>query len=106
MHTVQMASRVPQNLYETHAGNFQRTVPLIIGSWRDLFCLQCQVLIYRIVLDFRLERLHTVQVTKAFAYLRVSGKGQVDGDGFARQLEAIRSYARAKNRRARGEGLS
>src|SRR5664279_5132464 len=31
----------------------------------------------------------------AFAYLRVSGKGQVDGDGFPRQLAAIEAYARA-----------
>ena len=30
---------------------------------------------------------------KAFAYLRVSGKGQVRGDGFTRQLRAIRAYA-------------
>lgn len=30
---------------------------------------------------------------KAFAYLRVSGKGQIDGDGFPRQLQAIRNYA-------------
>jgi DNA invertase Pin-like site-specific DNA recombinase len=30
---------------------------------------------------------------KAFAYLRVSGKGQVDGDGFPRQLAAVRRYA-------------
>src|ERR1700679_3905442 len=29
----------------------------------------------------------------AYAYLRVSGKGQVDGDGFTRQLEAIKKYA-------------
>src|SRR4051812_25401267 len=29
----------------------------------------------------------------AFAYLRVSGKGQVDGDGFPRQLSAIEQYA-------------
>lgn len=29
----------------------------------------------------------------AFAYLRVSGKGQVEGDGFDRQIEAIRSFA-------------
>jgi len=32
---------------------------------------------------------------RAFAYLRVSGKGQVDGDGFTRQLEAVRKYATA-----------
>jgi DNA invertase Pin-like site-specific DNA recombinase len=32
-------------------------------------------------------------VVKAFAYLRVSGKGQVDGDGFTRQLSAIKTYA-------------
>lgn len=33
---------------------------------------------------------------KAFGYLRVSGKGQVAGDGFARQLAAIKSYADAQ----------
>ena len=32
---------------------------------------------------------------KAFAYLRVSGKDQVKGDGFTRQLSAIRAYAAA-----------
>jgi DNA invertase Pin-like site-specific DNA recombinase len=32
-------------------------------------------------------------MTKAFAYLRVSGQGQVKGDGFTRQLEAIKKYA-------------
>ena len=32
---------------------------------------------------------------KAFAYLRVSGKNQIDGDGFPRQLEAIKMYATA-----------
>jgi hypothetical protein len=32
---------------------------------------------------------------KAFAYLRVSSKGQVGGDGFTRQLAAIRQYATA-----------
>jgi DNA invertase Pin-like site-specific DNA recombinase len=32
---------------------------------------------------------------KAHAYLRVSGKGQVEGDGFTRQLKAIRDYAAA-----------
>jgi len=30
---------------------------------------------------------------KAFGYIRVSGKGQVEGDGFARQEAAIRQYA-------------
>src|ERR1039458_3990935 len=30
--------------------------------------------------------------TTAFAYLRVSGKGQIKGDGFPRQLAAIRKY--------------
>jgi DNA invertase Pin-like site-specific DNA recombinase len=34
-------------------------------------------------------------MTKAFGYLRVSGKGQVDGDGFPRQLAAIKAYAAA-----------
>ena len=47
---------------------------------------------------------------KAFAYLRVSGKGQIDGDGFTRQLTAIKAYA-AKNdikivRVFREEGVS
>lgn len=30
---------------------------------------------------------------QAFAYLRVSGKSQVDGDGFPRQLAAVTAYA-------------
>jgi DNA invertase Pin-like site-specific DNA recombinase len=34
-------------------------------------------------------------MTKAFAYLRVSGKGQIQGDGFPRQLTAIKGYAQA-----------
>jgi len=34
-------------------------------------------------------------MVKAFGYLRVSGKGQVDGDGFPRQLQAINGYATA-----------
>lgn len=33
--------------------------------------------------------------TKCFAYLRVSGKGQIDGDGFPRQRAAIEQYAKA-----------
>ena len=32
-------------------------------------------------------------MVKAFAYLRVSGKAQVEGDGFTRQLETIKRYA-------------
>lgn len=32
---------------------------------------------------------------KAYGYVRVSGKGQVEGDGFTRQEEAIRSFAKA-----------
>jgi DNA invertase Pin-like site-specific DNA recombinase len=47
---------------------------------------------------------------KAFAYLRVSGKGQVDGDGFTRQLSAIKGYAAANDltivRVFREEGIS
>ena len=31
---------------------------------------------------------------KAFAYVRVSGKGQIDGDGFVRQEEEIRACAK------------
>jgi DNA invertase Pin-like site-specific DNA recombinase len=34
-------------------------------------------------------------VKTAFAYLRVSGKGQLEGDGFTRQREAIDRYAKA-----------
>jgi DNA invertase Pin-like site-specific DNA recombinase len=47
---------------------------------------------------------------KAFAYLRVSGKGQVGGDGFPRQLAAIKGYAATHNLRIvqtyREEGVS
>ena len=32
---------------------------------------------------------------KAYAYLRVSGRGQVKGHGFSRQLESINTYAKA-----------
>jgi site-specific DNA recombinase len=49
-------------------------------------------------------------MTKAFAYLRVSGKGQIKGDGFARQLQAIRGYAAAHEIKIAGvfreEGVS
>ena len=33
-------------------------------------------------------------MTKAFGYLRVSGDSQIDGDGFPRQLAAIKAYAK------------
>lgn len=33
---------------------------------------------------------------KAYSYLRVSGKGQLSGDGFTRQRETISAYAKAK----------
>ncbi|HKO20697.1 MAG TPA: recombinase family protein [Acidobacteriaceae bacterium] len=49
-------------------------------------------------------------MTKAFAYLRVSGKGQVKGDGFARQLQAIKAYSTSNGTRIVGvfreEGVS
>ena len=49
-------------------------------------------------------------MTKAFAYLRVSGKGQVEGDGFKRQEEAIKKYAASNDVRIakvfREEGVS
>jgi DNA invertase Pin-like site-specific DNA recombinase len=32
-------------------------------------------------------------MTKAFAYIRVSGKGQLKGDGFPRQLQAIKAHS-------------
>jgi DNA invertase Pin-like site-specific DNA recombinase len=32
--------------------------------------------------------------TKAFSYVRVSGKGQIDGDGFKRQADTISRYAK------------
>ena len=47
---------------------------------------------------------------KAFAYLRVSGKGQVEGDGFTRQLAAIKAFAKERDirivRAFRDEGVS
>jgi DNA invertase Pin-like site-specific DNA recombinase len=37
--------------------------------------------------------------TSAFAYLRVSGRGQLGGDGFPRQLAAIQKFAAAQDMR-------
>ena len=33
-------------------------------------------------------------MTKAFGYVRVSGDSQIDGDGFPRQMAAIKAYAK------------
>lgn len=48
--------------------------------------------------------------TKAFSYLRVSGKGQIEGDGFPRQRETISRYAKRHQievvREFRDEGVS
>ena len=38
-------------------------------------------------------------MTPAYAYIRVSGKDQLEGDGFPRQREAITKYAKAHNLR-------
>ena len=47
---------------------------------------------------------------KAYAYLRVSGKGQVRGDGFKRQEEEVRRFAQASGYEVAGvyreEGIS
>jgi DNA invertase Pin-like site-specific DNA recombinase len=40
---------------------------------------------------------------KAVSYLRVSGKGQVDGDGFPRQRETIERYAKSAGFELAGE---
>lgn len=48
--------------------------------------------------------------TTAFSYLRVSGKGQIGGDGFTRQRDTITRYAKAARieieREFRDEGVS
>ena len=48
--------------------------------------------------------------TKAFSYLRVSGKGQIDGDGFKRQQETILKFAKSTRHEIvqefRDEGVS
>jgi DNA invertase Pin-like site-specific DNA recombinase len=41
----------------------------------------------------------TKEVRKAFGYLRVSGKSQVDGDGFPRQRATIQKWAKANGYR-------
>lgn len=52
----------------------------------------------------------STSTTAAYGYVRVSGKGQLDGDGFARQEAAIHSYAKTHGiklvRIFREEGVS
>jgi DNA invertase Pin-like site-specific DNA recombinase len=36
----------------------------------------------------------SMEIKRAFAYMRVSGKGQLEGDGFPRQSAAIHNYAK------------
>jgi DNA invertase Pin-like site-specific DNA recombinase len=40
---------------------------------------------------------HEMEQKRAFGYLRVSGKGQVNGDGFDRQEQSILDYAKDHN---------
>lgn len=47
------------------------------------------------VVDDSMRILYCQSIMNAFAYLRVSGMGQVDGDGFTRQSEAVTRYAAA-----------
>lgn len=49
------------------------------------------------LLEMAFTQAHNRYMQKAFAYLRVSGKGQVKGDGFPRQLAAIKAYAGGRN---------
>jgi DNA invertase Pin-like site-specific DNA recombinase len=53
---------------------------------------------------------HTKVMQKAHAYLRVSGRGQIEGDGFTRQHKAIKEYAAAHDLKIvnlyREEGVS
>jgi DNA invertase Pin-like site-specific DNA recombinase len=56
------------------------------------------ILILKIEYRQYMRYAHSVHIMKmAFAYVRVSGKGQLEGDGFARQREAIELYARAND---------
>jgi DNA invertase Pin-like site-specific DNA recombinase len=74
-------------------------------------CFQAVNYFSRIGVDKCLGVRDTLPMTKAaFAYLRVSGKGQLEGDGFTRQLAAIKKYAAAQGIRIvrifREEGVS
>ncbi|MGI4829645.1 MAG: recombinase family protein, partial [Janthinobacterium lividum] len=53
---------------------------------------------------------HNTPMTNAYAYVRVSGKGQLEGDGFTRQLAAVKKYSAEQgikiSRTFREEGVS
>jgi len=70
---------IVQNLTNAPTQNQQLT-----SFYRKLFADNAQC-VYSVV---------TMNST-AYAYLRVSGRGQVDGDGFPRQLSAVEQYAAA-----------
>jgi DNA invertase Pin-like site-specific DNA recombinase len=74
---------------------------VFLWACSEVLCLHFQVIIYREALDNRSQNGDTflMAAIKAFAYLRVSGKGQVDGDGFPRQRKAILEYATPNNYR-------
>jgi DNA invertase Pin-like site-specific DNA recombinase len=57
--------------------------------------LNSAYIFYRIGIDNEGEQAQTRIMVKAFSYLRVSGKGQVSGDGFPRQRAAIKAHAKA-----------
>lgn len=66
---------------------------------------------YRKCVDQQPHKCQIVDVkTRAFSYVRVSGKGQIDGDGFKRQAETINRYAKANRmeivQEFRDEGIS
>lgn len=68
-------------------------------------------IIHRKCVDPQPHKCQIVDVkTRAFSYVRVSGKGQIDGDGFKRQAETIGRYAKANRveivHEFRDEGVS
>jgi DNA invertase Pin-like site-specific DNA recombinase len=66
------------------------------GPVLEVPCFQQSHYFYRITVDIgRFQRQNRLCMTKAFAYLRVSGRGQEAGDGYTRQLQAISRYAAA-----------
>jgi DNA invertase Pin-like site-specific DNA recombinase len=48
---------------------------------------------FRMLLTHYAHSAYCIRMMNAYAYLRVSGMGQVDGDGFTRQSDAISRYS-------------